>query len=97
MPWEDSLGKGVPHTSALDEERRWVVMNNVPQMNARRMTLTFPGLHAARRVWILGAGSDTKPVLDRRAAGAALPIGRVRPEGELIWWLDRSAAGLPPE
>jgi 6-phosphogluconolactonase len=74
-----------------------VVMNNVPQMNARRMTLTFPVLNAARRVWILCAGSDKKPVLDRLAASAALPIGRVRPEGELIWWLARSAAGLPPE
>ena len=97
VPWEDGLGKGVPHTSALDEERRWVVMNNVPQMNARRMTLTFPVLNAARRVWILCAGSDKKPVLDRLAAGAALPIGRVRPEGERIWWLARSTAGLPPE
>jgi len=46
---------------------------------------------------MLGAGSDTKPVLDSLAAGAALPIGRVRPEGELIGWLARSAAGLPPE
>jgi 6-phosphogluconolactonase len=72
-------------------------MNNVPQMNARRMTLTFPVLNAARRVWILCADSDKKPVLDRLAAGAALPIGRVRPEGALIWWLDRPAAGLPPE
>src|SRR5215813_8262017 len=42
VSWDDGLGQGVPHTSALDEERRWVVMNNVPQMNARRMTLTFP-------------------------------------------------------
>ena len=74
-----------------------MVMNNVPQMNARSMTLTFPGLNAARRVWMLCAGSDQKPVLDRRAAGAALPIGRVRPEGELLWGLARSAAGLPPE
>jgi 6-phosphogluconolactonase/glucosamine-6-phosphate isomerase/deaminase len=72
-------------------------MKNVPHMNARRMTLTFLGLHAARCVWMLGAGSDKKPVLDRRAAGAALPIGRVRPEGELLWGLARSAAGLPPE
>ena len=82
---------------AAEEERRWGVMNNVPHMNARHMTLTFPVLNAAQRVWILCAGSDKKPVLDRLAAGAALPIGRVRPEGELIWWLDRSAAGLPPE
>ena len=96
-PGRTASGRGFPHTSALDEERRWVVMNNVPQMNARRMTLTFPVLNAARRVWILCAGSDKKPVLDRLAAGAALPIGRVRPEGELIWWLARSAAGLPPE
>jgi 6-phosphogluconolactonase len=85
-----------PGTKALDEKQRWVVMNEVPQMNTRRMTLTFPVINNARRVWILATGADKQEILAsiRAADGPAYPILRVRPEhGELIWWLDQGSAG----
>jgi 6-phosphogluconolactonase len=80
-----------PGTRALDEETRWVVMNEVPQLDTRRMTITFPVINAAARVWILACGADKRPVLQKLAAGADFPIARVR-AAETLWWLDEAAA-----
>jgi 6-phosphogluconolactonase len=89
-----------PGTSALAETRRWVVMNEVPQLATRRMTLTFPVINAARHVWVLVTGAAKRAIVTRCLAAAAaggdvgLPVTCVRPaRGELVWWLDRAAAG----
>ncbi|MGH7169454.1 MAG: 6-phosphogluconolactonase, partial [Gemmataceae bacterium] len=47
-----------PHTKALDETKRWVVANPVPQLNTDRLTLTRPILNRAREVLFLVAGAD---------------------------------------
>jgi 6-phosphogluconolactonase len=90
-----------PGTAALGEHTRWVVMNDVPQLKTRRMTLTYPILNAAARVWVLIAGeSKTARVAECIAAAERKddpprrPILGVRPtNGELIWFLDEAAAG----
>ena len=90
-----------PGTAALAEQTRWVVMNDVPQLKTRRMTLTYPILNAAARVWVLIAGkSKTARVAECIAAAERnedpppRPILGVRPtHGELIWYLDEAAAG----
>ena len=91
-----------PGTSALAEEQRLVVMNDVPHLGTRRMTFTYPLINAAKRVWILVAGAEKSGVVARIEAGAndpgaaaELPILGVRPRGEIVWWLDRAAAGGP--
>jgi 6-phosphogluconolactonase len=90
-----------PGTAALAEHTRWVVMNDVPQLHTRRMTLTYPILNAAERVWVLCAGAGKRAMVAECLATAerpddppARPILGVRPiEGELIWFLDEAAAG----
>jgi 6-phosphogluconolactonase len=90
-----------PGTAALSERARWVVMNDVPQLHTRRMTLTYPVLNAAERVWMLIAGAGKRPMVAECLAAAvrpsdppARPILGVRPtHGELIWFLDTAAAG----
>jgi 6-phosphogluconolactonase len=90
-----------PGTSALAEHTRWVVMNDVPQLQTRRMTLTYPILNAAARVWVLIAGAAKRTMVAECLAAAARhddppprPILGVRPtDGELIWFLDEAAAG----
>ena len=90
-----------PGTAATKERTRLVVMNEVPKLNTRRMTFTYPLLNAAKRVWVLVAGGDKKDVIakcrasqDDPAAVEQYPILGVRPSrGELVWWLDRAAAG----
>lgn len=92
-----------PGTPALDETRRWVVMNPVPQLATRRMTLTFPVINAARRVWILATGAAKRAIVAQclaaggdPSAARRWPVTAVRPRsGELVWWLDRAAADDP--
>lgn len=90
-----------PGTKGLEEKQRWVVMNEVPQMSTRRMTLTFPVINNARRVWVLATGADKREIVasclatyGRAENEARFPIQRVRPgSGELLWWLDEGSAG----
>ena len=88
-----------PGTQALAERAAWVVMNEVPQMHTRRMTLTYPVLCAAERVWALIAGAGKRPVVAECLAAAdrgetPYPILGARPTaGEWIWFLDRAARG----
>jgi 6-phosphogluconolactonase len=93
-----------PGTAALDEDRRWVVANRVPQLDAWRLTMTYPLLNAASAVAFLVAGSSKREAVERILApdpddGAhgdareLLPAARVRPaSGRLIWMLDAAAA-----
>jgi 6-phosphogluconolactonase len=88
-----------PGTAALGERARRVVMNDVPQLHTRRMTLTYPVLNAAERVWVLIAGASKRAIVAECLAAAARdeaprPILAVRPTaGELVWFLDKAAAG----
>jgi 6-phosphogluconolactonase len=81
----------IPGTSALDERRRWVV----PVVGARpetRITLTYPALESSRHTIFLLVGADKREILARALAGdQALPAARVRPVGELTWFVDAAA------
>jgi 6-phosphogluconolactonase len=65
------------------------------------MTLTYPVLNAAERVWVLIAGAGKRAMIAECLAAAnrnqeppAWPILGVRPtHGELVWFLDQAAAG----
>lgn len=71
-----------PGTTALDEARRWVVPTFVPQLDAWRLTLTYPALAAARRVLVLVTGRSKARAFAEAFEGAPhvgpLPIERVR-------------------
>jgi 6-phosphogluconolactonase len=86
-----------PHTAALGEPKRWVVVNHVPQHHTDRMTLTYPVLNRAREVLFLVAGPDKAEPLAEVLQGPPdpqrLPSQRVRPtNGELLFFVDRAAA-----
>lgn len=90
-----------PGTTATHETNKWVVANHVPKLDAWRITLTFPVLNAARRVWVLAVGGKKAPIVkdvlgDRDVA--RWPVQGVQPAvGELVWWLDEDAAALKPD
>lgn len=84
-----SLFPGAPQ---LDEASAWVVAvrNQKPET---RITLTYPALASARTVLFMVEGAVKEPALTRVFAGdRALPAARVHADGEVIWYLDRSAA-----
>ena len=83
----------LPGEPVLDERKRWVaaVAHGRPEV---RITMTYPAIESSRRVAFLVAGADKASVLRTiRAGDSQLPAARVRPLGELIWFVDRAAAG----
>ena len=84
-----------PETAALEDTQRLCVCNDVPQLAARRITLTFTALNAANLVLFLVAGAAKANAMRRarEPAGTAppLPVHGVQPRGELIWCVDRAA------
>jgi 6-phosphogluconolactonase len=86
-----------PGTSALHEETRYCVVNEVPQLETTRITLTYPILNAARSVLFLVAGESKAQALaavhhesveiEKRPAQGISPT-----DGELHWLVDEAAA-----
>jgi 6-phosphogluconolactonase len=87
-----------PGTSAVEERQRLVVANWVDVLQAFRITMTFPLVNAARSVAFLVSGADKAymlaAVLEGSGSGSRYPAQLVYPEdGDVIWFVDRAAAG----
>lgn len=82
----------LPGDPTLEERTRWAV----PVSHGRpevRITLTFPAIESSRHVAFLVEGKSKAPTLAAiRAGESQLPAARVRPMGELVWFVDRAAA-----
>lgn len=52
-----------PNTQALREDEKLVIINNVPQKNICRMTLTYPCLKKAHNIYIYVAGLSKAPII----------------------------------
>jgi 6-phosphogluconolactonase len=82
-----------PGTAALDETEHWAVANWVPQMDAWRLTLTFPILNAAREVNFVVTGTDKAPALASiRSGSLELPAARID-AARTTWIVDEQTAG----
>jgi 6-phosphogluconolactonase len=81
----------IPGTRALDERNRWAV-DVIGARPEPRITLTYPVLESSRHTCFLVAGADKREILARALAGdQALPAARVRPVGDLTWFIDAAA------
>src|SRR5260370_30205962 len=83
----------LPGARVLQERKRWVaaVSHGRPEV---RITMTYPAIESSRRVAFLVAGREKTAVVRTIRAGASkVPAARVRPVGDLIWFVDRAAAG----
>ena len=55
--------------------------------------MTYPAIESSRRVAFLVAGREKAAIFRAiRAGGSKVPAARVRPVGELIWFVDQAAA-----
>ncbi len=85
-----------PGAAALDETLAWVapVTEGVPQP---RLTLTYPAIACSRAVAFLVAGAGKAQVVREVLDGDRVhPATRIEAAGELVWFLDRAAAGGLP-
>ena len=83
----------LPGEPVLDERKRWVaaVSHGRPEV---RITMTYPVIESSRRVAFLVAGEEKAAIFSAiRAGGSHVPAARVRPVGELFWFVDQAAAG----
>lgn len=83
----------LPDHPVLQERQHWAaaVVGGRPQA---RVTLTYPALESSRTVLILMTGANKHETLLRvRAGDQRLPVARLHPHGECIWFADRGAAG----
>ncbi len=86
----------LPGDPAVEERERWVavVAKGRPET---RITMTLPAIESSRRVAFLVTGREKAAVLQKVRSGAGeLPAARVRPIGELFWFVDQDAASLSP-
>jgi 6-phosphogluconolactonase len=83
----------LPDQPVLEERERWVAV--VPEGRREpRITLTYPALESSRLTLFLVSGAAKKQMLARARAGdRSVPAGRLRPQGDVIWLVDRAAAG----
>jgi 6-phosphogluconolactonase len=84
----------LPGEPVLNERRRWVaaVSHGRPET---RITMTYPAIESSRRVAFLVAGKEKAEIFSAIHSGnSQVPAARVRPVGELYWFVDRAAAGM---
>ncbi|PYD69841.1 6-phosphogluconolactonase [Komagataeibacter swingsii] len=83
-----------PRQPVLDERRLWVstcVPDDAPHT---RITLTYPAIHSSRHVVFMLAGAGKREAFAKvRAGDPAEPASHITTEGELIWLMDKAAAG----
>jgi len=85
-----------PGSPALNETARWVVAVTAPATPSTRLTLTFPAVTSAARIFVLVSGAGKADALERVLSPAAdlnaYPAARLRSAGGgVTWWVDRAA------
>ncbi len=83
----------LPGEPVLNERQRLVaaVSHGRPEV---RITMTYPAIDSSRRVAFLVAGREKAAIFKAiRAGGSQVPAARVKPVGDLTWFVDRAAAG----
>ena len=86
----------LPGEPVLQERARWVaaVAHGRPEV---RITMTYPAIESSRHVLFLVAGQEKAAILRVVRGGQSdAPAARVRPVGQLLWFVDRAAAGGGP-
>ncbi len=86
-----------PYTSALNANDRWVVANDIPPLNTRRMTMTYNLINRAEHIVFVVTGKDKASRLAEVLQGAydpqRLPAQAVRSDsGTVEWFVDAASA-----
>lgn len=84
----------LPGEPVLEERQRWVAAVSHGRPEAR-ITMTYPVIESSRHVAFLVVGRKKAAILRAiRAGDSKAPASRVRPVGELFWFVDQAAATI---
>lgn len=76
------------------EERNKLVAAVLKGRSEQRVTLTYPAMESSRITMFLVSGATKTEMVERTRAGdVSIPAGRLHPQGSVIWYADRAAAG----
>jgi len=83
----------LPDQPVLEERSRWVTV--VPDGRPEpRISLTYPALESSRlTVFLVAGAAKREPLARARAGDPTIPAGRLKPQGDVIWLVDRAAVG----
>jgi 6-phosphogluconolactonase len=87
-----------PGSPAPTENERWVVAVETPAKPRQRLALTPVLLNRGRQAFFLVAGKNKREIAGALQAEPArkpsqYPAGIIKPEGHLVWLLDKAAEG----
>jgi 6-phosphogluconolactonase len=84
----------IPGQPVLQEREKWVAEVSKGRPEAR-ITLTYPPLESSRHIAFLVVGPEKKAMLAHVRSGATdVPAGRLKTDGEVHWFTDRTALGV---
>jgi len=85
-----------PESELLAVSDRPVAAGAGPGPGSSRVTLTYPALNRAKRLWFLVTGAAKRDVITRIHHGEGLerplPVQALAPRGQTVWYLDHEAA-----
>ena len=86
-----------PAHNLLEETSEMIVtISDSPKPPPSRITMTYPIINNAAAVVFLSCGAGKaeilKQVLEPEKGSVLLPAARVKPDGQLIWFMDEAAA-----
>jgi 6-phosphogluconolactonase len=88
----------LPGEPVLTERKRWVAAVSHGRPAEVRITMTYPAIESSRRVAFLVVGKEKAAIFGAiRAGNSQVPAARIRPVGELFWFVDQAAAGEEQE
>lgn len=84
-----------PGSPLLKEKKKLVKEVFVKEKNMYRISFTLPCINRAKNVLFMVSGENKKDILKKIFSGKhpSLPASMVKPAGNLIWILDKAAAG----
>lgn len=81
----------LPGQPVLQERERWVAVVPLGRPEPR-ITVTYPALESSELILFLVSGVAKRDAL-AQARGGIGPAGGIKPQGEVLWLVDRPAAG----
>ena len=85
-----------PESDLLEEKDHPVAAGPGPGAGPSRVTLTYPVLDRAKRLWFIVTGAAKRDIVTRIHRGEGLtrplPVQALTPRGQIVWYLDHEAA-----